>query len=78
MQEICGEKLITHYFFLYPVGHLGFTSETFFIALPLTHVIVIFFTTGLVVSDGLGDAVGATQILSVGSGKPLWPKDTTD
>ena len=54
----------SHYFFLYPVGHFGFTSETFLTALPLTHVIVIFFITDWVVSDGLGDADG----LCVGCG----------
>ena len=29
------------YFFLYPVGHLGFTAVTFFVALPLTQVMEV-------------------------------------
>jgi len=32
------------YFFLYPVGHLGFTAVTFLLVLPLTQVIELFFT----------------------------------
>ena len=31
------------HFFLYPVGHFGFTAVTFFAVFPFTQVIVVFF-----------------------------------
>jgi hypothetical protein len=31
------------YFFLYPLGHLGFTAVTFLVVFPLTQVMVVFF-----------------------------------
>ena len=61
---------LTLYFFLYPVGHFGFTAVTFFVILPLTHEIVDFFTTGEAVEVGvgkmdiLGDGLGLGDIAS--------------
>ena len=46
------------YFFLYPVGHFGFTAVTFFVNFPFTQVIVVEggdgATAGLV-TFGVGD-----------------------
>jgi hypothetical protein len=35
-----GGSVFINYFFLNPAGHLGAGPDTFFIDLPLTHVIV--------------------------------------
>ena len=48
------------YFFLNPAGHFGLTAVTFFVDLPLMHVIVdflIFCTTGIVAgsAEGVGE-----------------------
>ncbi len=42
------------YFFLYPLGHLGFTVVTFLVNLPFMQVIVVLF------DDGVGVGVGET------------------
>jgi hypothetical protein len=57
------------YFFLYPVGHLGFVPLTFFVILPLTQEIVTdFFATGFATAEvegvGVGVGVGATATFS--------------
>jgi hypothetical protein len=45
------------YFFLYPVGHFGFTAVTFFDVFPFTHVIVVFLAA-IGAKDALGDGEG--------------------
>jgi hypothetical protein len=46
------------YLFLYPVGHLGFTAVTFFVVLPLTQVIEVFFAAAGFVAAGVWAGVG--------------------
>jgi len=53
------------YFFLYPVGHFGFTPVTFFVSFPLTQVIVDFFAAAI--TDGFF-GVGVGEAATVGSG----------
>jgi hypothetical protein len=48
------------YLFLYPAGHLGFTSVTFFDVLPFTQVILVFLgaeAIAVVVAAGVGVAL---------------------
>jgi hypothetical protein len=47
--QIYASPVKLFYFFVYPLGHTGFTAVTFLLVLPLTQVMVIIF--------GLGDAV---------------------
>jgi hypothetical protein len=51
---------------LNPAGHFGAVPVTFLMTLPLTHVIVIFFITGLVAADGVGD--GSEVTIGFGDG----------
>lgn len=51
-------SLVATYFFLYPAGHFGATAVTFFVTLPLMHVIVVFFAAGFEVGEGVGVALG--------------------
>jgi hypothetical protein len=53
----------SHYFFLYPVGHLGIADVTFLVVLPLTQVIVVF----LIVA---GAALGAGEVVLLIEGLP--------
>ena len=39
--SLIGSYLRDLYFFLYPAGHLGVTSVTFLVSLPLVHVMVL-------------------------------------
>jgi hypothetical protein len=52
-----------HFFFVYPVGHFGFTAVTFFEVLPLTQVIDVFFKT-----PGAADVIGVVEADGVGAG----------
>ena len=52
---------IASYFFLYPVGHLGFVPENFLINLPLVQVMEIFFA---VAAAGLAAATSLTSLTS--------------
>jgi hypothetical protein len=54
---------LTH-FFLYPVGHFGFTDMTFLLNLPLTQVIVVFFAIKTGAVEALGFGVGSIFVTS--------------
>ena len=58
---------IASYFFLYPVGHLGFVPENFLINLPLVQVMEIFFAVaaaGLAAATSLTSGVGLSFLTS--------------
>ena len=55
--EMVKEKCGSSYFFLYPLGHFGFTAVTFFEVFPFRQVIVVFlgattFISSLVAASG--------------------------
>jgi hypothetical protein len=43
MRQVSSKAILTYAFFLYPLGHLGFTAVTFLVVFPLTQVMVVFF-----------------------------------
>ena len=69
--------MLFNYFFLYPFGHTGLIAVTFFVILPFIHVIVVFFTTGAFVTDGVGVGVGVAVGSGVGVGVGVGVASTT-
>ncbi len=53
---------------MYPAGHFGLKPVTFLIVFPFTHVIVVFFATGLTVATTVAEGVGVGAIVTEGVG----------